>query len=215
MINALFLKLLQCKPGLTVEEFSDIVQYSKTCREQTGVPVEMMPKVLVGFFEDDPRLKAQLFCMIKKMGLQEDNGDFNIKGIRQKLKSFYTEQKDMDECVGPTNIQKKILSAHIQNCMAQTGTTEAMLAKVKSGVMVDDPNFIKFIFCVEKLSGLINENGDIYKEALEIKTTISIGSLEKTIAMADKCSQYKSTPEETAYELYKCYMLDGYNLFEQ
>ncbi|CAH0551624.1 unnamed protein product [Brassicogethes aeneus] len=117
-------------------------------------------------------------------------------------------------CNGATDIQKKLVRAHVKNCMAQTGTTQDIMAKVMSGVIVEDPRFIKLVFCVDKLSGFINEVGDIDKEVLELKTIQAIGTREKSIAMAEKCAQQKSTPEESAYELYKCYLLDGFNLFE-
>ncbi|CAH0551625.1 unnamed protein product [Brassicogethes aeneus] len=98
---------VKCKPGLTVEQFAKITEYSKKCRETSGATVEQMLKVMAGEYENDPKLKAQLFCINKKVGIQDESGKLNMAAIMAKLSKLTSGEKETEDVMRSCAVDKE------------------------------------------------------------------------------------------------------------
>lgn len=71
--------------------------------EETGISMELVQKMKSGELIDDPKVKAQLLCFSKKIGLQNDAGELQPDVIKAKLMSVTQDeakaQEVMDKCL--------------------------------------------------------------------------------------------------------------------
>ncbi|XP_019866424.1 B2 protein-like [Aethina tumida] len=93
--------------GVTPEQLAKLIEYSKACREQTGATVEQVTKAIAGEFEDDPKLKAQLFCISKKIGFQNEDGSANDEILHKKLLTVVKDEKETDDLIKKCAVPQK------------------------------------------------------------------------------------------------------------
>ncbi|XP_023022166.2 B1 protein [Leptinotarsa decemlineata] len=71
----------------------------------------------------------------------------------------------------------------------------------------DDEEALKsMLFCIAKLTGLINKSGELQKEVFLEKTVNEIGQAEAE-RLFSLCGVQQSNPRETAFYALKCYTL--------
>ncbi|RZC35731.1 PBP GOBP domain containing protein, partial [Asbolus verrucosus] len=56
------------------------------CMKESGVDREVVEKALKGDVKNDPKLKKDMFCYNKKVGILDENGNINKKVMREDLK---------------------------------------------------------------------------------------------------------------------------------
>ncbi|XP_049826335.1 B2 protein [Aethina tumida] len=84
---------------LTVEQLERLTEYSRACRAETGATISQVTRAIAGYFDDDPKLKAQLYCISRKVGFQNDVGDMVLDVIREKIASIITDPHMVDELI--------------------------------------------------------------------------------------------------------------------
>ncbi|CAH0551626.1 unnamed protein product [Brassicogethes aeneus] len=71
--------------AVTPDELEILITHSRDCRAKTGATVEMMTMVVAGFFPEDPKIKAQLFCISKKLHFQTEEGEINFEPLTKRV----------------------------------------------------------------------------------------------------------------------------------
>jgi hypothetical protein len=84
-----------------------------------------------------------------------------------------------------------------------SGVSQETIDKVRTGVLVDDPKMKKHVLCFSKKTGVATEAGDTNVEVLKAKLK-HVASDEEVDKIVQKCVVKKATPEETAYDTFKC-----------
>lgn len=70
---------------MTDEQKAKLMEHSKECVSSTGVNEELIVKAKKGEFSDDPKLQDYVFCMLKKIGVVNDQGEPQLDVIKQKM----------------------------------------------------------------------------------------------------------------------------------
>ncbi|GJQ86830.1 putative insect pheromone/odorant binding protein [Trypoxylus dichotomus] len=79
-----------------------IKEISKECIKTVGVDVALVRRIKDGDIADDPKVKEFISCVLKKLGMQGDDGSFNNDVIKSKMPKGLseTEKQDiMDNCL--------------------------------------------------------------------------------------------------------------------
>jgi hypothetical protein len=90
-----------------------------------------------------------------------------------------------------------------KECQQVSGVSQETIDKVRTGVLVDDPKMKKHVLCFSKKTGVATEAGDTNVEVLKAKLK-HVASDEEVDKIVQKCVVKKATPEETAYDTFKC-----------
>lgn len=94
------------------------------------------------------------------------------------------------------------ISEYRSGCIAQTKVDPERANQLRTGGFVDDDLKLKqYAACILKKLGIQNEDGSINHDILK---KILVGNEKEVQDLVEKCLITKPTPEETAYESYKC-----------
>ncbi|RZC40380.1 PBP GOBP domain containing protein, partial [Asbolus verrucosus] len=85
--------------ALTDEQKEKLNKVGKECREQSGVSQELVDKLRNGEYVEDAKLKAQMLCVSKKLGLADDSGNINVETLKTKVKKVVDNDAEVDEIV--------------------------------------------------------------------------------------------------------------------
>ena len=88
---------------MTDEQKAKVKQAHDVCVKETSVSTELIIKGRNGDFVDDDKLKNFIFCFFKKIGFQNEAGEFQLNVIRAKLSSDYKPEevnKLIETCSG-------------------------------------------------------------------------------------------------------------------
>ncbi|KAF7272394.1 hypothetical protein GWI33_014821 [Rhynchophorus ferrugineus] len=91
---------------LSDEQKQKVIRYGKECIAETGVDKELVDKARQGSFSDDPKLKAFAFCLSKKIGLQNADGDVQTEVLKEKLSSVVDNAETVNSLISAC-VQKK------------------------------------------------------------------------------------------------------------
>lgn len=86
-----------------------------------------------------------------------------------------------------------------------------MAHQLHSGDFVNDPQVKAHLLCFSKNVGIQSETGELQTEAINEAVT-KLKSADFANDLAAKCLKTKSTPEETAYNLFKCWRENNFQL---
>ncbi|RZB39061.1 PBP GOBP domain containing protein [Asbolus verrucosus] len=92
--------------AMTDEQKEKLRKVGKECKEQSGVSQEFIDKVRKGEFVEDPKLKAQMLCVSKKVGLTDDSGNVNVEALRTKVMKVAHNDTDVDKIVEICTVKK-------------------------------------------------------------------------------------------------------------
>ncbi|KAF7272390.1 hypothetical protein GWI33_014817 [Rhynchophorus ferrugineus] len=104
-----------------------------------------------------------------------------------------------------TDEQKQKIIAYGKECVTQTGVDKELVHKARQGSFTDDSKLKSFTFCISKKIGFQNDNGDAQADVIKQKLAAAINDADAADKLIAKCLEKKDTPEETAYETFKCY----------
>ncbi|KAJ3642603.1 hypothetical protein Zmor_025367 [Zophobas morio] len=80
----IFITFLVSALAFIPQQNATLEQYSKPCRDQTGVTPQEIEKGLIGKeIDDDPNLKVLNLCVLKKIDLINDNGNINVEKLKK------------------------------------------------------------------------------------------------------------------------------------
>ncbi|KAG4074885.1 hypothetical protein HA402_009310 [Bradysia odoriphaga] len=110
-------------------------------------------------------------------------------------------------CTAITDEQKKKASVHAEKCMEKTGVRRDDVTKVLMGdFSVTDKNIECFVKCFFEESGFMNAEGEFLDEVALEKLSMN-ADRNKAEALVNTCKlRMASTPCETAYKIYQCYI---------
>nr|QUP79543.1 odorant binding protein 50 [Monochamus saltuarius] len=101
--------------------------------------------------------------------------------------------------------QLKKLKVHREECAKQTGVDPELVAKARTGNVVDDPKLQEHILCMFRRIGFINEEGKIQTDVLRRKLVDVIKDEELANSLIAECVVAASTPQLTASGSFKCF----------
>ncbi|XP_063904896.1 B1 protein-like [Zophobas morio] len=104
-----------------------------------------------------------------------------------------------------TDEQKEKIKTYHKDCAAASGVDQDLVARGRKGDFVDDPKLKEHLFCVSKKAGFQNDAGDVQTEVLKAKLNAELKDQEVTNKLVEKCAVKKATPQDTAFESFKCY----------
>ncbi|RZC42569.1 PBP GOBP domain containing protein [Asbolus verrucosus] len=113
--------------ALTDQQKQKLNAYINECKAQTGVSQELIDRGRKGEFVDDPTVKSQILCMMKKIGMATESGEVVVDDIRNKLRKV----SENDEEVGRI----------IQKCVVKLDTPEETAFEVSKCIRQQKPNF--------------------------------------------------------------------------
>ncbi|RZC42570.1 PBP GOBP domain containing protein [Asbolus verrucosus] len=82
-----------------------------------------------------------------------------------------------------------------ETCANEAGVEQEKVKGFKKGKFYEDSKFKDYVFCLSKKIGYQNDAGDFRNDFLPV------------IALS-KCAVKKDTPQESAYQFFKCYYKD-------
>jgi hypothetical protein len=107
------MKLLLCLVviGLVVAAYAEtplekVRKHSDSCRSQSGVSDDVLARARKGENLDDPKLKENSFCALKKGGFIDTSGDFQVKTMKTKFKQNYDHPEKVDDLVAKCAVKK-------------------------------------------------------------------------------------------------------------
>lgn len=74
----------------------------ETCVAETGVSADSLSAAMTGNFPDDPTLKEHVFCMSKKFGFQNGDGQLQVDTISGMISTYVpdpTISESLMKCV--------------------------------------------------------------------------------------------------------------------
>nr|QNL14936.1 odorant-binding protein 10 [Aulacocentrum confusum] len=85
--------------GLSDEQKEKLRIHRKTCETETGVEKTLVDNAHRGnWAESDPKLRCFAACMLKRMAMMDDSGNFNEAETRKKISSDIPADK-VDEVI--------------------------------------------------------------------------------------------------------------------
>ncbi|XP_076267026.1 B2 protein-like [Rhynchophorus ferrugineus] len=90
-------------------------------------------------------------------------------------------------------------------CLKETGATEEMVRNAFLGQISDAPEFKKHLLCVKKAAGIVDDSGNYNKDALRDTISTYVDDTDTINSMIEKCFKMMDSPEETAYQMTKCF----------
>lgn len=97
------------------------------------------------------------------------------------------------------------LKEHRKICLDQTVVDAGKIEAARKGQFVDDAKVKDYLVCVSKRMSFLNDAGNLQHPVLKAK----VGAVFEDQNLADKldaeCAVEKTTPQETIFELAKCY----------
>lgn len=77
--------------------------------KESRVSEDAVKLAMIGNFPDDPAFKEHLFCMSKKVGLQNDAGEIQMNEVRSKISKY---------------VDDPALAEKLENCAKQKDTPQ-------------------------------------------------------------------------------------------
>ncbi|KRT84159.1 hypothetical protein AMK59_447, partial [Oryctes borbonicus] len=101
------LLVFMCSVSIVISQISSddaekIKQASKGCIGTVGLDTNLVKSVKEGDIVDDPKVKEFLACVLKKLGMVNEDGSFNNNVIRTKMPEGLSEdekQNIVDKCL--------------------------------------------------------------------------------------------------------------------
>lgn len=97
VISTLFSKIylhFQCLSlfqDLTPEVKQKLLDMHNACVAESGVSADLVKGAMTGNFPNDPTLKEDFYCMSKKIGIQNENGQLQTDTIASLVSKYVTD----------------------------------------------------------------------------------------------------------------------------
>nr|AGR39568.1 odorant binding protein 5 [Agrotis ipsilon] len=103
----------------------------------------------------------------------------------------------------PEQSEKALKTA--SECIKETGVSKEVLAEAKKGHIADDEGLKKFTLCFFKKAGIVDNNGKLNLETALAKLPPGVDKAEAKKVLEGCQAKSGKTPQDTAFEIYKCY----------
>lgn len=74
-----------------------LLGHHNECKSETNIDDGVATGVLAGNFIDDPVLKQHMFCMSKRLGIQNDDGEIQKEVVREKISQVLDDDEKVTE----------------------------------------------------------------------------------------------------------------------
>ena len=102
-----FRRFLLYFQALTPQQNATLEQYSKPCRDETGVTAQDIDTGLNGEDRiDDSKLKAHVLCVLKKIELINEDGDVDMEKLKKLAKLVAASEEEAESVVAKCALQK-------------------------------------------------------------------------------------------------------------
>jgi hypothetical protein len=81
-------------------------KYSEPCKSESGVSEETLIKARNHEYPDDPKLEKQAFCILRKAGFIDTNGDFHVETMKTTLKENSDNPEEIDRLIAKCAVKK-------------------------------------------------------------------------------------------------------------
>nr|QUP79499.1 odorant binding protein 6 [Monochamus saltuarius] len=83
-----------------------IMKYHNECKAETNVDDSLVTGLLTGKFPDDPTLKQHMFCMSKKLGIQDEAGEIQKEAMQQKIGKVISDDAKIAELTEKCSVEQ-------------------------------------------------------------------------------------------------------------
>lgn len=83
--------------ALTDSQKEKLERIGKPCQEESGISDDLRSKLLETQFIDDPKLKKHLFCMWKKLGLANEDGEIVEDKLHERVKAAAANEEEAEK----------------------------------------------------------------------------------------------------------------------
>lgn len=90
-------------------------------------------------------------------------------------------------------------------CVKETGAKPEVIAEVKKGNINESEDLKKFTLCFFKKSGILSPDGKLNVETALEKLPTGVDKSEAKRVLEDCKNKKGATPEDTAFQMFKCY----------
>ncbi|EFA07545.1 B1 protein [Tribolium castaneum] len=92
--------------GLSEQQTEKLNQLSKECRALTGVSQETITNARNGNFEEDPKLKLQVLCIGKKVGIMNESSQIDENVLKAKLRKVSDNDEEVNKIYNKCAVKK-------------------------------------------------------------------------------------------------------------
>ncbi|KAL3288144.1 hypothetical protein HHI36_002592 [Cryptolaemus montrouzieri] len=104
-----------------------------------------------------------------------------------------------------TDEQIHKLDTYREDCAKHTGVDKELAIKARNGDFVEDEKLKEHLYCFSKKIGFQNEAGDLQLDVIRQKLAQEIKDTKVLEDVVKKCAVKKDTPQETSFQVAKCY----------
>nr|WQM40729.1 odorant-binding protein 9 [Xyleborus affinis] len=104
-----------------------------------------------------------------------------------------------------TDEQKQKILANGKACVSETGVNPELIKEARQGKFTEDDKLKAFTFCMSKKIGFQNDAGEVQADVVKQKLGGALGNQDTANQIVQKCLVAKSSPQETAFQSFKCY----------
>ncbi|KAL3288141.1 hypothetical protein HHI36_002589 [Cryptolaemus montrouzieri] len=105
------------------------------------------------------------------------------------------------------------LKKYSKECAKITGVDKKLVINARRGVFSNDAKLKQQLLCSSKKIGFQNEAGELQLDVMKQKVQVQYKDPKVADVLIKKCAIQQNTPEETAFEIVKCYYKNTPNRF--
>lgn len=103
----------------------------------------------------------------------------------------------------------RILEEDSNICTKSSKVDPKLVADAYKGIFVDDEKLKEYLLCFSKRQDFLDENGLLQKHIMFKRLYMDLLDAELAEKITDKCLVNFDTPQNTAFEVTKCYYLNN------
>ncbi|KAJ8932127.1 hypothetical protein NQ314_014908 [Rhamnusium bicolor] len=88
------------------EDKEKLFRYHKECVEKTGVDEKLVDESQLGQYPEEPEFKEYTFCLSKRLGLQNEAGEFQMEAVKAQLSKHIQDSAEVDKLIETCVVQK-------------------------------------------------------------------------------------------------------------
>jgi CRISPR/Cas system CSM-associated protein Csm2 small subunit len=107
--------LLVTVQALTEAQIEKLNKISKKCQNESGVSQEIITKARNGDWEDDPKLKRQVFCVARNAGLATESGEVVVDVLREKVRKVTDNDEETEKIINKCAVKRDTVEETVFN----------------------------------------------------------------------------------------------------
>ncbi|CAH1363856.1 unnamed protein product [Tenebrio molitor] len=98
--------LLVTVQAITLEQAETMYKIGSKCQNEPGVSQDIVNRARNDDWEDDPKLKQQILCVSKKLGLATESGEMVVDSWRSGLRKVSINDEEVERIVNECVVKK-------------------------------------------------------------------------------------------------------------